>query len=62
MVDASLGPRASELLRLRWEDFDWKGLRVKIQGSWVYGRVELLPKLPSAMTLATSCFVDGSPQ
>ena len=40
MVDASLGLRASELLGLRWEDFDWKGLRVKIQRSWVYGRVE----------------------
>jgi len=40
MVDASLGLRASELLGLRWEDFDWKSLRVKIQRSWVYGRVE----------------------
>src|ERR1700739_484665 len=40
IVDASLGLRASELLGLRWEDFDWKGLRVKIQRSWVYGRVE----------------------
>ena len=40
MVDASLGLRASELFGLRWEDFDWKGLRVKIQRSWVYGRVE----------------------
>lgn len=39
VVDASLGLRASELLGLRWEDFDWKGLRVKIQRSWVYGRV-----------------------
>ena len=33
MVDASLGLRASELLGLRWEDFDWKSLRVKIQRS-----------------------------
>ncbi|SRR5579885_1277119 len=40
MVGASLGLRASELFGLRWEDFDWKGLRVKIQRSWVYGRVE----------------------
>jgi hypothetical protein len=40
MVDVSLGLRASELFGLRWEDFDWKGLRVKIQRSWVYGRVE----------------------
>src|SRR5216683_1016886 len=40
MVDASLGLRASELLGLRWEDFDWKSLRVKIRRSWVYGRVE----------------------
>jgi integrase len=40
MVDASLGLRASELLGLRWEDFDWRSLRVKIQRSWVYGRVE----------------------
>ena len=40
MVDVSLGLRAGELFRLRWEDFDWKGLRVKIQRSWVYGRVE----------------------
>jgi len=28
------------MLGLRWEDFDWKSLRVKIQRSWVYGRVE----------------------
>ena len=35
IVDASLGLRASELLGLRWEDFDWQGLRVKIQRSWV---------------------------
>ncbi|MHB8539875.1 MAG: tyrosine-type recombinase/integrase [Candidatus Acidiferrales bacterium] len=35
-----LGLRASELFGLRWEDIDWKGLRVKIQRSWVYGRVE----------------------
>jgi len=40
IVDASPGLRASELLGLRWEDFDWKGLRVKIQRSWVYGKVE----------------------
>ncbi|HXY07216.1 MAG TPA: site-specific integrase [Terriglobales bacterium] len=40
MVAVSLGLRASELFGLRWEDFDWKGLRVKIQRSWVYGRVE----------------------
>ncbi|MGB7436277.1 MAG: tyrosine-type recombinase/integrase, partial [Candidatus Acidiferrum sp.] len=40
MVAASLGLRASEMLGLRWEDFDWKSLRVKIQRSWVYGRVE----------------------
>jgi integrase len=40
MVDASLGLRASKLFGLRWEDFDWKALRVKIQGSWVYGRIE----------------------
>ncbi|MGC2831941.1 MAG: hypothetical protein WB994_20045 [Candidatus Acidiferrum sp.] len=40
MVDASVGLRASELLGLRWEDFDWKSLRDKIQRSWVYGRVE----------------------
>ena len=38
MVDASLGLRASEF-GLRWEDFAWEGLRVKIQRSWVYGRV-----------------------
>jgi len=40
IVAASLGLRASEMLGLRWEDFDWKSLRVKIQRSWVYGRVE----------------------
>jgi integrase len=40
MVDICLGLRASELFGLRWEDFDWKGLRVRIQRSWVYGRVE----------------------
>jgi integrase len=40
IVDASLGLRASELLGLRWEDLDWKGLRVKIRRSWVYGRIE----------------------
>jgi integrase len=40
MVDVSLGLRASELFGLRWEDFDWNGLRVKIQRSWVYGRVK----------------------
>src|SRR5579862_4209936 len=40
MVAVCLGLRASEMLGLRWEDFDWKGLRVRIQRSWVYGRVE----------------------
>jgi integrase len=40
IVAASLGLRASEMLGLRWEDFDWESLRVKIQRSWVYGRVE----------------------
>jgi integrase len=40
MVDASLGLRASESFGLRWEDFDWKNLRVKFQRSWVYGTVE----------------------
>jgi hypothetical protein len=29
IVAASLGLRASEMLGLRWEDFDWKSLRVK---------------------------------
>jgi integrase len=28
------------MLGLRWEDLDWKSLRVKIQRSWTYGRVE----------------------
>jgi len=40
MVDTCLGLRASELFGLRWEDIDWKDLRVKIQRSWVYGKVE----------------------
>jgi hypothetical protein len=29
-----------EMLGLRWEDFDWNSLRVKIQRSWVYGSVQ----------------------
>lgn len=40
MVDTCLGLRASELFGLRWEDVDWKGLRIKIQRSWVYGRIQ----------------------
>jgi integrase len=40
VVDVCLGLRASELFGLRWEDINWKDLRVKIQRSWVYGRIE----------------------
>lgn len=39
-VCVCLGLRASELFGLRWTDIDWKGLRVKIERSWVYGKVE----------------------
>jgi Phage integrase family len=40
VVDVCLGLRASELFGLRWEDINWKDLRVKIQRSWVYGKIE----------------------
>jgi len=40
VVDVCLGLRASELFVLRWEDINWKDLRVKIQRSWVYGKIE----------------------
>lgn len=37
IVAACLGLRVSELLGLKWGDFDWNDLRVKIQRSWVAG-------------------------
>ena len=37
IVTACLGLRVSETLGLKWGDFDWDDLRVKIQRSWVAG-------------------------
>jgi len=37
IVTACLGLRVSETLGLKWGDFDWNDLRVKIQRSWVAG-------------------------
>ena len=37
IVTACLGLRVSEMLGLKWGDFDWDDLRVKIQRSWVAG-------------------------
>lgn len=37
IVTACLGLRVSETLGLKWGDFDWNDLRVRIQRSWVAG-------------------------
>jgi len=37
LVTACLGLRVSETLGLKWGDFDWEDLRVRIQRSWVAG-------------------------
>ncbi len=37
IVTACLGLRVSETLGLKWSDFDWNDLRVRIQRSWVAG-------------------------
>lgn len=37
IVTACLGLRVSEMLGLKWDDFDWDDLRVRIQRSWVAG-------------------------
>jgi integrase len=37
IVTVCLGLRVSETLGLKWGDFDWDDLRVKIQRSWVAG-------------------------
>jgi integrase len=37
IVTACLGLRVSETLGLKWGDFDWNDLQVKIQRSWVAG-------------------------
>jgi integrase len=37
LVTACLGLRVSETLGLKWDEFDWNDLRVKIQRSWVAG-------------------------
>jgi integrase len=37
IVTACLGLRVSETLGLKWGDFDWDDLRVRIQRSWVAG-------------------------
>jgi integrase len=37
VVAACLGLRVSEMLGLKWGDFDWNDLRVRIQRSWVAG-------------------------
>lgn len=40
VVTACLGLRVSEMLGLKWGDFDWVDLRVRIQRSWVEGDEE----------------------
>src|SRR5439155_1469726 len=40
IVAACLGLRASEIVGLRWGDFDWKTLEVHIQRGVVSGRVD----------------------
>src|SRR5260370_14880280 len=37
VVTACMGLRVSETLGLKWGDFDWDDLRVRIQRSWVVG-------------------------
>src|SRR2546422_1447816 len=45
ILTACLGLRVSETLGLKWWDFDWKELRVKIQRSWVAGVADDVKRL-----------------
>jgi integrase len=40
LVSACLGLRISEVLGLRWSDFDWEKQQLRIRRSWVCGRID----------------------